>query len=170
MFSIAARYSDNPPASASSRGLAPSTQEMWDAGDDYLRTAKLILSNTYSASRPSTVQALLLMGYREIGIGAMAEAWTYIGMAVRMAQDLGMHRTADGWSRTRLGGKLFSEEELSERKRIWYGCVIMDKYVSAYIGKSALCRRFAKHSRLRQDVPLEYSSATLIPHCLARTM
>ncbi|KAL1728994.1 fungal-specific transcription factor domain-containing protein [Schizophyllum commune] len=135
MFSIAARYSDNAPASASSRGLAPSTQEMWDAGDEYLRTAKLILGNTYSASRPSTVQALLLMGYREIGIGAMAEAWTYIGMAVRMAQDLGMHRTADGWSRTRLGGKLFSEEELSERKRIWYGCVIMDKYVSAYIGR-----------------------------------
>ena len=77
---------------------------------------------------------------------------------------------ADGWSRTRLGGKLFSEEELSERKRIWYGCVIMDKYVSAYIGKSALCRRFAKSSRLRQDGPLEYSSATLIPHYPARTM
>ncbi|KAL1742298.1 fungal-specific transcription factor domain-containing protein [Schizophyllum fasciatum] len=135
MFSIAARYSDSAPPSASSRGMAPSSQEMWDAGDEYLRTAKLILGNIYSASRPSTVQALLLMGYREIGIGAMAEAWTYIGMAVRMAQDLGMHRSADGWSRTRLGGKLFSDEELSERKRIWYGCVIMDKYVSAYIGR-----------------------------------
>ncbi|TRM66968.1 fungal-specific transcription factor domain-containing protein [Schizophyllum amplum] len=135
IFSIAARYADNAPPSSSSRGLPPSTQEMWDAGDEYLRSAKLILSGMYCASRPSTVQALLLMGYREIGIGAMAEAWTYVGMAVRMAQDLGMHRSADGWSRTRLGGKLFSEEELSERKRIWYGCVIMDKYVSAYIGR-----------------------------------
>jgi hypothetical protein len=49
------------------------------------------------------------MGYREVGIGAMAQAWTYIGMAIRMAQDLGMHRSADGWERVRLGGRLFNE-------------------------------------------------------------
>lgn len=75
------------------------------------------------------------MGYREIGIGAMAQAWTYVGMAIRMAQDLGMHRSADGWARAELGGRLFGEWELQERKRVWYACVIMDKYVSTYIGE-----------------------------------
>lgn len=108
---------------------------MWVAGDGYLDSAKTILNNTYANSRPSTCQALLLLGYREIGIGAMAQAWVYIGMAVRMAQDLGMHRSADGWFRVGLGGKLFAEWELQERKRIWYSCVIMDKYVSTYIGE-----------------------------------
>jgi len=108
---------------------------MWAAGDGYLDSAKIILNSTYAISRPSTVQALLLLGYREIGIGAMAQAWVYIGMAVRMAQDLGMHRSADGWARVGLGGRLFNEWELQERKRIWYSCIIMDKYVSTYIGK-----------------------------------
>jgi hypothetical protein len=108
---------------------------MWTAGDSYLEAARAILDHAFSVSRPSTCQALLLMGYREIGIGAMAQAWIYIGMAVRMAQDLGMHRDADGWARASMGGQLFTDAELQERKRIWFICVTMDRYVSSYIGK-----------------------------------
>ncbi|KAH0581073.1 hypothetical protein H2248_012207 [Termitomyces sp. 'cryptogamus'] len=128
MFAIAARYSNDTPK-------PPTSSTMWEAGDEYLNHAKTILDNSYASSRPSTCQALLLMGYREIGIGAMAQAWTYIGMAIRMAQDLGMHRSADGWARAELGGRLFGDKELHERKRIWYACVIMDVYVSTYIGR-----------------------------------
>ncbi|KAF8909626.1 fungal-specific transcription factor domain-containing protein [Gymnopilus junonius] len=129
MFALASRYDDN------SSPIPSDPAVMWSAGDEYLDQAKIVLDSTYASSRPSTCQALLLMGYREIGIGAMAQAWTYIGMAIRMAQDLGMHRSADGWERVGLGGRLFGESELNERKRIWYGCVIMDKYVSTYIGR-----------------------------------
>ena len=137
MYAIASRYND----SEALANLDPST--MWEAGDEYLDSAKVILDRTYASSRPSTCQALLLMGYREIGIGAMAQAWTYIGMAIRMAQDLGMHRSADGWQRVGLGGRLFNELELNERKRIWFGCVIMDKYVSTYIGLSFISLPFS---------------------------
>jgi hypothetical protein len=131
MFAIAARYVNDP-------SVPPPPTDgsmMWVAGDGYLDSAKVILDQSYASSCASTCQSLLLMGYREIGIGAMAQAWTYIGMAVRMAQDLGMHRSADGWARVNVG-KLFGEWELHERKRIWYGCVVMDKYVSTYIGKT----------------------------------
>lgn len=107
---------------------------MWTAGDSYLEDAKVILDSTYAASRPSTCQALLLMGYREVGIGAMAQAWLYVGMAVRMAQDLGLHKSAEKWSS--IGKNLFTHVELQERRRIWYGCIIMDKYLSTYIGGS----------------------------------
>ncbi|KAL5478360.1 hypothetical protein ACEPAI_2544 [Sanghuangporus weigelae] len=111
----------------------PDSGHMWAAGDGFLERAKDLLDKTYANSRPSTCQALILMGYREIGIGAMAQSWLYIGMAVRMAQDLGMHRNSDNW--TRDGEPLFSPIEQQLRKRIWYSCVIMDKYVSAYIGR-----------------------------------
>lgn len=92
------------------------------------------------------------MGYREIGIGAMAQSWLYVGMAVRMvgnscslfctegwffflikAQDLGMHRSSDSWSCD--DEPIFSPVEQQIRKRIWYACVVMDKYVSTYIGR-----------------------------------
>jgi hypothetical protein len=130
MFSIAARYAEDPGSPRPS-----DSSLMWEAGDSYLDHAKAILDSSYAASRPSTCQALLLMGFREIGIGAMALAWTYTGMAIRMAQDLGMHRRADGWAREGLGGRLFGDHELHERKRVWYACVIMDRYVSTYIGQ-----------------------------------
>ena len=128
MYAIASRYND----AEAPVHLDPSM--MWAAGDEYLHSAKQILARTSVSSRPSACQSLLLLGYREIGIGAMAQAWTYIGLAIRMAQDLGLHRSADGWERVGLGGRLFNESELNERKRIWFGCVIMDKYVSTYIG------------------------------------
>jgi hypothetical protein len=79
IFAIAARYADDP--STSPHPLDGS--HMWAAGDEYLDRAKVILDGTYASSRPTTCQALLLLGYREIGIGAMAQAWTYIGMAIR---------------------------------------------------------------------------------------
>ncbi|KAL6306894.1 fungal-specific transcription factor domain-containing protein [Sparassis latifolia] len=136
MFSIAARYS----ARTGAEVPPPQEGSMWTAGDSYLEDAKVILDASYAASRPSTCQALLLMGYREIAIGAMAQAWLYVGMAVRMAQDLGLHKSADRWTST--GRNLFTTMQLQERRRIWYGCVIMDKYVSAYIGRPvAICER-----------------------------
>ncbi|TFY71776.1 hypothetical protein EVG20_g1228 [Dentipellis fragilis] len=129
MFSIAARYTTR----SDTEVPPPPEGEMWPAGDSYLDKAKILLNRTYASSRSSTCQALLLMGYREIGIGAMAQAWLYIGMAVRMAQDLGIHKSADRWQH--VGASLFNPVELQERRRIWYACVIMDKYVSSYIGR-----------------------------------
>ncbi|KAJ6562490.1 fungal-specific transcription factor domain-containing protein [Mycena capillaripes] len=175
MYALAARHAPQP----DSRSPAPS-QYMWPAGDAFLFRAKALLDSSYASSRASTCQALLLMGFREIGIGAMASAWLFIGIAVRMAQDLGMQRDADGWVRAgvkvgrgkakgkgksgsrddgdregegermvedipkpsegdgterRADGKLFGPWEIAERRRIWYACVIMDKYVSTYIGR-----------------------------------
>lgn len=128
MFSVAARYT-----STHDSDKPPTESAMWTAGDAYLAEAKRLLDSSYSSSRPATCQALLLMGYREIGIGAMAQAWLYIGMAIRMAQDLGLHKNADQW--TQGGASLFTPVELQERRRIWYACVIMDKYVSTYVGR-----------------------------------
>jgi hypothetical protein len=187
MFALAARHAPQPsPAALSPDASRVPSQHMWPAGDAFLFRAKALLDSSYASSRASTCAALLLMGFREIGIGAMAQAWIYIGMAVRMAQDLGMQRDADGWVRAgvRVGGKyttgdegrtgkgkgngaagegdaemedkpegrraegdsgeaarskdgkLFGEWEIAERRRIWYACVIMDKYVSTYIGSS----------------------------------
>ena len=155
MFSTAARYDaptqdlnfhafPSPPAPKSSPNSTPPLPTdgltMWAAGENYFNSAKFLLQSSFTSSRPTTCQALLLMGYREIGIGAMTLAWTFIGMAVRMAQDLGMHRNADGWRRPAQDRDpssipIFSASELEDRRRIWFGCVVMDQYVSVYIGR-----------------------------------
>ena len=125
MFSIAARYTGQHGTEVS--------DTMWPAGDSYFESAKSILSSTYSAPHIGTCQALLLLSYREVGIGAMAQAWIYMRMAVAMALDLGMHKTAEKWRRT--GVNMFTRAALQERRRIWYACIVMDKYISSFIGR-----------------------------------
>ena len=127
MFSLAARYSSH-------TGMPPPHDgQVWTAGNEYMEDAKAILNRTYAGSQLSTCQALLLLGYREAGFGTMTQAWLYVGMAVRMVQDLGLHKSAEKWMYD--GGRnIFLHAELQECRRIWYGCIIMDKYVCTYVG------------------------------------
>lgn len=49
----------------------------WSAGDEFVDAAKRLLSqDDYGSSHLSTVQGLLLLAYREVGIGKMAQSWS----------------------------------------------------------------------------------------------
>lgn len=84
------------------------------------------------SSKLVSVQALLLMAYREIGTGGMSASWLFTGMAIRMAQDLGLFRDVEKWF---LPVQQFSHEEKQTRKRVWWGCIILDRYTASYIGR-----------------------------------
>lgn len=109
VYALAARYSDT--GGPRKEGI------YWQAGEVYAAKAKEILHEDFGSSRLSTVQALLLLAYREIGTGAMAQSWIYVGMAVRMAQDLGLFRDVDKWF---LPVNAFAYEEKQTRKRVWW--------------------------------------------------
>lgn len=54
-------------------------EKAWEAGDDYFMAANAILAQEdLGLSRLTTVQGLLLMAYREVGMGAMARSWAYV--------------------------------------------------------------------------------------------
>ncbi|GAA5858288.1 hypothetical protein JCM1840_001131 [Sporobolomyces johnsonii] len=124
MFGLAARYCDLDEARKDGK--------YWTAGQEYLDKARRILNHDYGSSKLVTVQALLLISYREIGTGAMSSAWMSAGMAIRMAQDLGLFRDVEKWF---LPVQRFTHEEKQTRKRIWWGCIILDRYTSSYIGR-----------------------------------
>ncbi|GAA6052521.1 hypothetical protein JCM3770_003807 [Rhodotorula araucariae] len=124
MFALAARYCDLEEARTDGK--------YWTAGQEYLDKARRILNHDYGSSKLVTVQALLLISYREIGVGAMSSAWMTCGMAIRMAQDLGLFRDVEKWY---LPIQRFTHEEKQGRKRVWWACVILDRYTSSYIGR-----------------------------------
>ncbi|KAF5385325.1 hypothetical protein D9615_001196 [Tricholomella constricta] len=126
IFAITARFCDGevPP---------PSRGKMWEAGCNYLDSARTILTKVFHESRPSTVQSLLLLGYREFGIGSMEQAWLFIGMAIRMAMDLGLNCNSSTWKIH--GHDLFSPVEIQTRCQIWWTCCIADRYGSVYMGR-----------------------------------
>lgn len=72
MFALAARYSDIDPVRSDGK--------YWTAGQDYLDKARRVLNYDYGSSKLVSVQALLLMAYREIGTGGMSASWLFTGM------------------------------------------------------------------------------------------
>ncbi|KAJ7597406.1 fungal-specific transcription factor domain-containing protein [Mycena floridula] len=131
IFALAARFSND-------ELPFPSPGRMWEAGWDYAARARNILTQIFQHSRPSTVQSLLLMGYRDFGIGSMEQAWIYIGSAMRMAIDLGLNCNSDNWKVH--GHALFSAQETQIRRQIWWACMIADRYGSIYMGRPITIR------------------------------
>ncbi|KAJ7170147.1 fungal-specific transcription factor domain-containing protein [Mycena filopes] len=116
--------------------------KMWEAGATYFNSAtNLLLAKVLHRSRPSTCQALLLLGFREFGIGSMEQGWIYIGMAIRMAIDLGLNCNLGDWKsgdgEQRL---LFGPEETQTRRQIWWACCLADRYGSIYMGRPVAIR------------------------------
>ncbi|KAF8945029.1 Transcriptional activator of fatty acid utilization [Haplosporangium gracile] len=121
MFSIASRFSDHPEIV----GLS----DPEDFGVEYFSRAKRLVDLDMDMPRQASIQALLLMtlyrftSYKYGGRGV----WVMLGQATRMAQDLGMHRNSARWSLPPL--------ETEIRKRIWWVCYIMDRWMCASFGR-----------------------------------
>ncbi|KAK9764911.1 hypothetical protein K7432_007187 [Basidiobolus ranarum] len=87
----------------------------------FFTRAKTELDKQYHFSSLYTIQGLLLMSFNPAG------GWLYLGMAVRMAQDLGLHRNIESDS--------LDPIEKQNRKLAWWSCVVFDRYHSAMGGK-----------------------------------
>ncbi|KAJ7631249.1 fungal-specific transcription factor domain-containing protein [Roridomyces roridus] len=133
MFSISARFSDQDTP-------LPPRGNMWEAGGKYLNLAKQVLAKVLHRSRPSTCQTLLLLGYREFGIGSMEQGWIYIGMAIRMAIDLGLNCNLVDWKAGEDNHALFNREDTQTRRQIWWACLVADRYGSMYMGRPVAIR------------------------------
>ncbi|KAK1676595.1 fungal-specific transcription factor domain-containing protein [Colletotrichum godetiae] len=74
-----------------------------------------------------SVQALLLLGDLECGVGRDNTGWMYAGMANRLAFDIGLHLDC------RNSG--FDDREVDIRHMVMRACVIYDKYWSLFLGR-----------------------------------
>lgn len=77
-------------------------------------------------SRVSAVQATILLGYFDVGVGAMASAWHSAGLAIRSALDIGLNRPVDEWV-TPEGDPYFTERQAETCRRVWYGALLLDR-------------------------------------------
>lgn len=101
-----------------------------------LRTIKSTLRQTLRSndildnSSIPNIQALLIYSYcGELEkSSAASKTWNSLGLAIRMAQDLGLHR--------KLGSERMEQREGDHtelRRRVWGGCVIADRWIAAAV-------------------------------------
>ncbi|KAF9531948.1 fungal-specific transcription factor domain-containing protein [Crepidotus variabilis] len=146
IFAAAARYTENVMP-------RPADGKMWEAGYEYVDKARSLLARVFHMSRPSTVQALLLLGFREFGIGSMEQGWLFIGSAIRMALDLGLNCDSSKWKMH--GHDLFSPEDTQIRRQIWWACIVSDRYGSIYMGRPVMIKNEDFETQLPTIDPIE---------------
>ena len=80
-------------------------------------------------SRLCHVQAALLMTlYLDMDDGDVESVqWFTLGSAIRMAQDLGLHRSCVHWK--------LPPSEIETRHRVFYACYVLDRWMAARAGK-----------------------------------
>ncbi|KAK3065488.1 hypothetical protein LTS18_006199 [Coniosporium uncinatum] len=95
---LAARFSNDPYLTGKddslhnftrpvNRGVPPA-----ERGIAFEQRAKHAITDTFACPSVAVVQAALLLAYNEFGGQRDSGLWMYLGIAIRMAQDLGMHK------------------------------------------------------------------------------
>ncbi|CZR61789.1 related to C6 transcription factor [Phialocephala subalpina] len=100
------------------------------------------------------IQCLLLMGQYLQSSDAPHQCWMVIGHAIRVAQSLGLH----------LPMSRFEVQSLPERelaRKIWHGCVLMDRILSMTFGRPAM---ISKSAAKAVPLPLMVDDNFLLDH------
>ncbi|KAJ5832216.1 Transcription factor [Penicillium riverlandense] len=114
-------------------GALDDPQDLATAGNHFFREAKrLVLEHDeHENAKLCTVQAFALMSVREAGCGREGKGWVYSGLSFRMAFDLGLNLDASS-----LGAAHdLTEEEIDARRITFWGCYLIDKCWSNYLGR-----------------------------------
>ncbi|KAI1306972.1 hypothetical protein EDD11_004648 [Mortierella claussenii] len=95
----------------------------------FYERAKHFIKDEYDNSQIANVQTLLMMAVQQMGFCESQRAWLYVGMAIRMAQDLGLNKepSEQELNRNRLQCEL--------RKRTWWSLYIIDRLICAGLGR-----------------------------------
>ncbi|KAF2202840.1 hypothetical protein GQ43DRAFT_297123 [Delitschia confertaspora ATCC 74209] len=93
---LAARFSTHPMLTGSQDGHKKAESEKssiqpWEYGQAFAQRAKSAIPDSFPCPSVAVVQAALLLAYDEFGASRDSGLWMYLGICIRMAQDLGMH-------------------------------------------------------------------------------
>lgn len=122
-----AKYSDH-------EGLCAEPGNLSTIGEQFLTHARILLQDRFDMPSMSTLQALLILYWCQVQTGRASLRFMYVGMAIRMAQEIGLNRPLDP---KRL--KDMDEREIQIRKTIWWSCYQADRWTSAALGKPMVC-------------------------------
>ncbi|CUM49412.1 uncharacterized protein AC631_05750 [Debaryomyces fabryi] len=92
------------------------------------RSQELLKFHLMDAGSLLLIQALLLTGQFLQATTRLAGCWNIVGLTIRIAQSLGLHM-----EKSLSPQRSYIEQEIE--KRLWHGCLLMDKIVSMTFGR-----------------------------------
>lgn len=99
--------------------LVPPDEKSLVANDFYESSRSVLLFDVLGSTSPGVVQWLLLSGIYLQSTRHASHCWNSIGLAVRLAQSLGLHLEN--------GRHAVNQVEREMKRRIWHSCVVLDR-------------------------------------------
>ncbi|KIW81447.1 hypothetical protein Z517_04472 [Fonsecaea pedrosoi CBS 271.37] len=129
VLALGSRYCDHP-------GPRLDARDANTAGDLLAAQAKDILSVEIEHPSTSTTAALAILALREMSVNKETLGWIYIGMAVRIAYNLGLNLDCQKW----VHRSKITEEQSEIRRITWWGCYLLDKLFNIGLGRPSMIR------------------------------
>ena len=95
------------------------------------------------------LQALILLGQREIGHGHASKGWLFCGMAFRLTHEMGLHLDPNNWND---GTQPSVDTEVL--RRVYWTAFILDKQLSLYFGRPPAL--YPQESDVRNTIRIPY--------------
>ncbi|KAJ2079811.1 hypothetical protein H4R24_003511 [Coemansia sp. RSA 988] len=111
MVALAARFSNRPEFSCMPR---------YNAGRDYAKRAAELVANLVDKPDPDVVFCLVMLSLYEWGCGRGESAWTYTGMATRLAQRCRLHLVDEEDFNENVDEHSYSWSNAEWRRRLWW--------------------------------------------------
>jgi hypothetical protein len=143
MFGAAARFVECEALEQKSKPNRP-PDAVWDVpigwSDQFFEQAQSIITTSAVDPTISKVQSIILIHNHSGNLGSKSSAtWLLGGMAIRLAQGLGLNRDCEEWD--------IPESEKQTRKRIWWSLYVADRFQSASLGRPISIR-----DEVRRDI------------------
>ncbi|CAG8435611.1 3702_t:CDS:2 [Ambispora gerdemannii] len=110
------------------------------AGEPFADIATSMILDSFDEPTVEHCQALLLMALHQYGTMRGPRSWLYVSLAIRMAQELGLHKEFEGPT---LGSsqKIDSEAAFIEReirRRTFWCCFVIDRFSACALGRPTI--------------------------------
>ncbi|RDW76781.1 transcription factor domain-containing protein [Aspergillus mulundensis] len=110
--------------------ITPEERET-SAASFFSRAKDLLHFSLWDSGSAGLIQCLLLMAQYLQSTNSAHQCWIVTGLAVRNAQSMGLHLP-------QTISRLQSPQEQQLARKIWHGCVLMDRVISMTFGRPAM--------------------------------
>ncbi|KAI9370712.1 fungal-specific transcription factor domain-containing protein [Aspergillus egyptiacus] len=97
----------------------------------FSRAKDLLHFNLWDSGSAALIQCLLLMAQYLQSTDSAHQCWIVTGLAIRNAQSMGLHLP-------QTIARLQSPQEQQLARKIWHGCILMDRVISMTFGRPAM--------------------------------
>ncbi|KIN09019.1 hypothetical protein OIDMADRAFT_74613, partial [Oidiodendron maius Zn] len=97
----------------------------------YERARDLFNLDLFQSRSILTIQCFLLLGQYLQSTSNLQQCWIFVGFAIRVAQGLGLDKPS-------INAQAETEERKNLMRRVWHGCVLMDRALSMTFGRPSM--------------------------------